>query len=97
MKIKNLRVERWTGDEELVHAITKEKTVLSNIRFEQWFWTHNGKGYRTNRNGSGVWEVGKHQDKQTSGTLDFSLRGMSMSGARRKLNRMFEDRVVWND
>lgn len=67
----------------------------------QWFWSwerEDGKVIkcRTDEEGCGIWQylpsvygTGEITPRQTAGTCDFMLRGMSISGARKKLKRYF--------
>ncbi|MBR3623366.1 MAG: hypothetical protein IKN43_08475 [Selenomonadaceae bacterium] len=46
---------------------------------------------QTDKEGCGLWEYlpRKAEWRQTKGTCDFMLRGMSLSGARKKIKRTF--------
>lgn len=63
----------WTVDADDPYALP-----------EQW----GGTRYRTNGEGDGLWVVGELEDKQVSGTCQFSLPAKK-SAARSKLYREF--------
>lgn len=91
MKITNLKKETWTGTLELRNVFSKEIThEEKNHQFEKWSFEWCGKSYRTDNDGDGLW----CNEKQLTGTCQFSLRGMSISGARKRLNKQFDNLPV---
>jgi hypothetical protein len=76
MNIKNLKVEKWEEEGKF---------------FERWSWSLD-QDYRTNDLGEGIFKyISGIGWQQVAGTLDFSLRGLTLSGARQKLNRRFDE------
>jgi hypothetical protein len=63
-------------------------------------WSYDGDAYMTNTHGEGIWRLSLNNEnayewKQIEGTCQFSLRDMSMSGIRKKLNRKFDWDYEW--
>lgn len=68
----------------------------------QWFWGFKGdkNAYYTNSSGEGIFKqksiretnwANECDEKQITGTCQFSLSGYTLSGARKKLNRCFDN------
>ena len=68
---------------------------LSRLR-DQWFWSIDDDGrvteYFTNTEGEGIFHQNRPGEawKQDAGLCQFSLHGMSVSGARKKIQRYFQ-------
>jgi hypothetical protein len=78
---------------------------VRNLKFdgEAWYWSFEDEpkvSYFTNNNGEGIFRQKTVREtnfanecdiKQKTGICQFSLKGYSISGARKKLNRYYED------
>lgn len=56
-----------------------------------WTWeisNQPGRIFYTNNNGEGIWEDWGKGEQQIVGICEFSLKGYSLSGARKKINRI---------
>ena len=88
MKITKLSCEKWLADQDVFDSFTKKLMFTrEKVQFNRWSWMVDGVEYHTNDEGEGMWR----NDSQVIGTCDFSLKRMSISGARKKLNRHFRD------
>jgi len=86
--IRSLSVKHGTEIRNIVNSITNE-IVMENIpaKNEQWFWIFKGKNYFTDNQGDGIFT----EDIVIAKASQMSIRGLSISGARKKLNRWYEE------
>lgn len=77
--------------------------TIKNLKCDngKFYWTVSEdditKNYCTNENGEGIFEIsedGNH--KQLTGTTQFNLTKMSLSGARAKLNKLVDTQEFYN-
>lgn len=87
MKIENLKVEKWEDEGKIF-----EKWTWSHKVYDSFLDTYIVREYKTNDFGEGIFKyISCIGWQQVAGTLDFSLRGLTLSGARQKLNRRFDE------
>lgn len=87
--LRKLKVERWEDE-----GVKKEKWTFV-IEGDHYMRGHEEIEFQTNPGNTGdglfQWEGETNRDlKQIAGNCDFSLFGMSVSGARKKLKKYFE-------
>jgi len=79
-------------------------TKLERYGKAGWQWLVDGKPMRTNSEGEGLWSIGSYEgqwasnyeDRQTAGTMQFSLPSNNKNAARSKLYREFYEEVLDN-
>lgn len=87
-KLRKLRVERWEDE-----GVKKEKWTFV-IEGEHYRWGHEEIEFQTDPGNTGdglfQWEGETNGNLKQIASCFFSLRGMSVSGARKKLKKYFE-------
>lgn len=82
--IKELIREEIEAEEKSMVKIVAFREEDARVDFEV-----NGSAYHTDKNGEGLWENDDYT-KQVAGTLDFSLKQKTRSGARRAIEKYFK-------
>lgn len=73
--------------------MNKVKNVKVDEKMVKWtveYADGRTRDYRTNQYGDGVFDITNGDCRQITGTCDFSLAGYSVSGIRKKLNRIYK-------
>lgn len=73
--------------------MNKVKNIKVDGKMVSWtveYWYGNTREYRTNQFGDGVFDITNGDCRQITGICDFSLAGYSVSGIRKKLNRIYK-------